>query len=198
MNHSLVRMLEHKCVNELLSAFDRVANSNSLLLVGKITGDLKADFECFVSSLEFREQIFHLDLLRDWHNYHDIDDFGTWQPRPGEFYNGQAIEYLEETSGRELATKLKLLLQKGPSFYDRQLEPAEAETIVDEFCESLLSANSTVINVKPDFLYGRDPANETDHLPENCLPYFEGWGADHCYAWEHEGQLLVLLLNGCP
>lgn len=184
--------------NALLEAFDQVANSNSHLLVGEANDDLRESFRRFATCRQLKEELLNSDRARNWDNYHNFNEAAGWEPRSGEFYNGSKIEFSAELAPDQFRQQLVQLLNQGPCFHGKRLAETEAQKRVNDFCRDLLGANCNVLDVKPTFLYAWDPEDGEPPDQVGALPYFEGRGADHCFAWKRQEQLLVLLLNGCP
>lgn len=183
--------------DELLSAFDRVANSNShLLRAPEKPGDLKRRFLYFVPSRAFKRTLCESDRVRDWHNCHRLNEKGEWIPRKGGFYTGGHIEFLKTMNGEALARRLAYLLNSGPCFYGKRYPSKEVSRIVRGFLKSF-PVDTEVLSVRPDFLFNHDYLGRgLGEVPENGLCYFDGCGCDHCWTWLSDGDLLVLLLNG--
>lgn len=182
----------------LLTAFDKVANSNShLLWAPKKPGNLRQRFLKFVPSRAFKRLLCESDRLRDWHNFHEMDRDCNWKPRPGGFYNGTHIHFDRSLSKEGFARKLRRLLKKGPCFYGHRYPDREVNSIVRSFVEAFVETESEIQTVRPTFLF---PTNYFGHHPPNpprAIPYFDGIGCDHCWTWIWQDELLVLLLNGC-
>lgn len=162
--------------DDLLSAFDRVANSNSHLLKAPPgAGDLRQRFCDFVASRAFTRSLCESDRVRNWHNY-------QWIPPEADFYAGAGIEFARTP---DFGGMLCELLKRGPCFYGKRYPPVEVQQIVTGFLEVLRPDEGEVLSVGPDFLNGG-------------LTFFDGCGCDHCWTWLSGGDLWVLLLNGSP
>ena len=181
----------------LLSAFDQVANSNSHLLTATgLEGSLKERFASFVKSEAFEAALCESDRLRDWHNFHTINADGTWEPRPGHFYNGTPLEFQKALSGEELQHLLADLLKTGPCWYARRYPEEEVDSMVEGFAHAFLEKDTQVLPLKPTFLFGTNHFGENPPLTEEQVPYFDGMGCDYCWTWLRDDELFVLLLNG--
>lgn len=188
----------YRKADPLLTAFDKVANSNSHLLQAPPSeGDLRKRFLRFVPSRAFKRLLCESDRVRDWHNFHVLDGKLRWRPRPGGFYNGSYIEFGRTLSRDGFGRKLRFLLKKGPCFYGHRYPEREVNLIVREFLRDFVPSQGEILTVKPTFLFetnhfGRNPPN-----PARAIPYFDGIGCDQCWTWMGQEGLLVLLLNGC-
>lgn len=181
----------------LLSAFDRVANSNSHLLVAARNREsLEESFAQFVRSPSFKERILESDLVRDWHNYHRMGEDGRWTPLDGEFQCRKDLKYTASLSSGAFAVKLSELLKTGPCWYGYRYPEEEVDSIVMRFIEAFVPVDSQVLEVEPSFLACRDYAKEVPDEPESTLSFFENLGCDHCWTWARGDEILVLLLNG--
>jgi hypothetical protein len=185
--------------DELLTAFDTVANSNShLLQAPPAEGTLQKRFGKFVAGPSFKRSLCESDLKRDWENCHEFDDNLQRVPKAGDFHKGEPIEFLEILDKESFAEKLMFLLNSGPCWYGKRYPPHDVTRIVTEFLERFPPDNDEVQQVKPDFLFSHDYLEYQGGPPENskALSYFDGCGCDHCWTWLSRGELFVLLLNG--
>lgn len=188
-----------KLADALLTAFDEVANSNSHLLEAPMAeGTLQQRFLRFVPSRAFKRALCDSDLQRDWLNYYELDHEFKRRPRPGGFYKGGRIEFLEVLNAAAFSLQLQNLLHSGPSFYNKRLAAERAGSIVEQFLNDFPVDGDQVQVVRPDFLFSHDYLEREDGRPENprALCFFDGCGCDHCWTWLSRGRLLVLLLNG--
>lgn len=182
----------------LLTAFDKVANSNShLLLAPPGEGNLRQRFLRFVPSRAFKRTLCESDRVRQWHNFHQLDGKCRWQPRSGGFYNGSYIKF-GRTLGRDgFGRKLRTLLKKGPCFYGHRYPEGEVNQLVRQFLRDFVAEEAEILTVKPTFLFQTNHYGDNPPNPERAIPYFDGIGCDHCWTWLLGEDLLVLLLNGC-
>ena len=181
----------------LLTAFDKVANSNSFLLrAPKKPGDLRRRFLYFVPSRAFKRELVGADAARDWHNYRTMNSKCEWVTKSGGFYNGGRIEFTKVLTASKFAGKLQRLLISGPCFYGHRYPETEVKRIVREFLRDFQPDNDEVLAVRPDFLFSHQYLGPEQDLPEKALCYFDGCGCDHCWTWLHNDELLVLLLSG--
>lgn len=187
----------HIKADELLTAFDKVANSNSILLKAPAKpGDLKRRFLYFVPSRAFKRLMCESDRVRNWHNMHRMNEAAEWVPKRGGFYTGAHIEFAKTMNEAAFARRLKYLLTSGPCFYGKRYPKKDVSRIVREFLKSFPVDDDQVLYVKPDFLFSHDYLGYGTPAPKNGLCYFDGCGCDHCWTWLSDGDLLVLLLNG--
>lgn len=192
----------YKQSDDLLTAFDKVANSNShLLRAPKDEGTLKERFQRYVASASFERALRESDLKRDWENLHTHDEDLNPVPLPGRCYTGDPVKFLEALGPEEFRSELKQLLNTGPCWYDTRYPEREVDRVVDEFL-SRFPVDDVVLPVTPDFLfmvdgtrYGEEAAEPKPGAPE-ALGFFDGCGADLCRVWLSGDELLVLLLNG--
>ena len=192
----------HNRSDGLLTAFDKVANSNShLLRAPKEKGSLKERFQRYVGSESFEADLRESDLRRDWENLHTHDEDCKPVPLPGRCYTGDPVKFLEALDPEEFRSELKQLLNTGPCWYDPRYPESEVTRVVDEFLE-YFPVDDVVLPVAPDFLFmvdgtrfGEEPA-EPDSQGAEALGFFDGCGADLCRVWLSGDELLVLLLNG--
>ena len=182
----------------LLSAFDRVANGNShLLQAPALDRSLSARFVHFARSRAFKRQLCQSDLDRGWANFQRYDQRGELRPRAGGFYNGLPIRFAQSLTAAAFADRLAELLNEGPCWYGNRLQPAQVAQIIDNFLLAF-AVDDQVLEAETDFLFSHDYLGRHGGAPGNprAICYFDGCGADHCFAWLSKGQLLVLLLNG--
>lgn len=183
----------------LLTAFDKVANSNShLLKAPRQSGGLRDRFLSFAPSSSLKDDLCRSDLVRDWHNCHRIDDCGHWVAHEGQFYSGSSIKFSQSLTAKSFAGRLEERLISGRSFYGVRYSKDEVADIVSEFLTSFPPDRDEVLEVEPNFLHIH-PRDETqDSLPEHALAFFDGHGWDYCWTWLSDDELLVLLINGSP
>jgi len=192
----------YKKADGLLTAFDKVANSNShLLRAPKEEGSLRERFQRYVASATFEQALRESDLQRDWENLHTYDEDCKPVPLPGRCYTGDPVNFLEARQPEEFRCELKDLLNTGPCWYDTRYPESEVSRVVDEFF-TCFPVDDVVLPVTPDFLFlvdgtrfGEEPA-EAQPAGSEAIGFFDGCGADRCWTWLSGDELLVLLLNG--
>lgn len=192
----------YKQSNDLLTAFDQVANSNShLLRAPKEEGSLQERFQRYVACASFEKALRESDLHRDWLNLHTHDENCNPVPLPGRCYTGDPVTFLEPLGPEEFRAELKQLLNTGPCWYDTRYPESEVTRVVDEFLGHF-PVDDVVLPVAPDFLFLVDGTRLGEMQQESKLlaaeppGFFDGCGADQCRTWLSNDRLLVLLLNG--
>ena len=203
--------MNRKAINKLLSAIDRVANSNSFLLefsadASTPVGEAFADF---LKSGDFKRQMVEQDRERGWMNYSVLDlESGEYsgEARPGDFVVDDFQLDIRELGAEKLRGRLTSTLTSGKSFYRRAYGPEQAAEIVDEFLsygiglkEGEEQGGWKFYDVLPNFLYRKDlVARKEQGEGKETLAFFDGEGFDSCTLMRRGQSILALLTNGAP
>ncbi|WP_091663611.1 hypothetical protein [Micromonospora auratinigra] len=189
---SLLSEVEVPAVDALLTAVDRVMNSNTLLLAAGVDEPVTAanrrrTLASFVDGPLFAELMRAADRARGW------DNLGSGPLVPA----GRDLR-LTELGRTGFRARLTWMLCGPVSPYRRQLDPAVADVVVGGFLNWLERDGGgwSYWSVRPDFLY--DTGYHRGGEPESDAAYFEGGRGDTASYLYRADVLLLLLTNGAP
>ncbi|MEU6076412.1 hypothetical protein [Micromonospora sp. NPDC047074] len=194
---SLLHDVDAPAVDALLTAVDQVMNSNTLLLRARAdelitSGNRLATLEAFVNGPLFPDMMRAADHARHWDNLQS----GPLVPRVTNLR-------LTGLDGAGFHARLSWMLCTAFSPYQRHLDVADADVIIDDFLAWLDHDRPATDDegwscwsVHPDFLYLT--GYYTDQPPQSDAAYFDA-GPNDTATYLHRGNTLMLLLtNGSP